>query len=146
MGLGGRIRAEAERGRSRRAPRGVGRRRPPPRRARVTRDVVIVGGGVVGTAIARELSRFELRCTLLEAASDVGAGTSKANTALLHTGFDAKPGTIEAKLVRRGYELLTQHAAKVGIPLQRTGALLVAGEDEPGAAFSGILERARANG
>ena len=46
---------------------------------------------MVGTAIARELSRFELRVTLLEAGADVGAGTSKANTALLHTGFDAKP-------------------------------------------------------
>src|SRR5919198_3539537 len=146
MGLGGRIRAEAERGRSRRAPRGVGRRRPRARRARVTRDVVIVGGGVVGTAIARELSRFELRCTLLEAASDVGAGTSKANTALLHTGFDAKPGTLEARLVPRGHELLSDYAARTGIPLARTGALLVAWNDEQRAAFPGIVERAHANG
>src|SRR5439155_8156186 len=52
------------------------------------RDVVIVGAGVVGAAIARELSRFELRCTLIDSAADVGARTSKANTALLHTGFD----------------------------------------------------------
>ena len=110
------------------------------------RDVVVVGAGVVGTAIARELSRFELRCTLLEAAADVGAGTSKANTALLHTGFDAKPGTIEAKLVRRGYELLTQHAPRVGIPLQRTGAMLVAWNEDQRAAVPGIVERARANG
>jgi len=69
----------------------------------VSRDVVIVGAGVVGAAIARELSRFELRCTLVEAAPDVGARTSKANTALLHTGFDAKPGTLEARLVPRGH-------------------------------------------
>jgi glycerol-3-phosphate dehydrogenase len=106
-------------------------------------DVAIVGAGVVGCAIARELSRFELRVTLLEAASDVGAGTSKANTALLHTGFDAKPGTLEARLVARGYELLGEYAERVGIPVERTGALLVAWNDEQVAEFTGILARAR---
>jgi glycerol-3-phosphate dehydrogenase len=110
------------------------------------RDVVIVGAGVVGAAIARELSRFELRCTLVEGGPDVGAGTSKANTALLHTGFDAKPGTLEARLVRRGHELLTEYAPKAGIPLERTGALLVAWSDEQRGAFPGIVERAHANG
>jgi len=110
------------------------------------RDVVIVGAGVVGAAIARELSRFDLRCTLLEAGPDVGAGTSKANTALLHTGFDAKPGTLEARLVRRGHELLSSYAARVGIPVARIGAVLVAWDDEQLAAFPGIVERARANG
>ncbi|TML28126.1 MAG: NAD(P)/FAD-dependent oxidoreductase, partial [Actinobacteria bacterium] len=110
------------------------------------RDVVIVGAGVVGAAIARELSRFDLRCTLLEAGPDVGAGTSKANTALLHTGFDAEPGTLEARLVRRGHELLSSYAARVGIPVARIGAVLVAWDDEQLAAFPGIVERARANG
>jgi glycerol-3-phosphate dehydrogenase len=110
------------------------------------RDVVIVGAGVVGAAIARQLSRFELSCTLLEASPDVGAGTSKANTALLHTGFDSKPGTLEARLVRRGHELLSEYAPRVGIPLAHVGALLVAWSDEQRAAFSGIVERARANG
>jgi glycerol-3-phosphate dehydrogenase len=110
------------------------------------RDVVIIGAGVVGAAIARELSRFELRCTVVEADSDVGAGTSKANTALLHTGFDAKPGTLEARLVRRGHELLSEYAPRVGIPLQRTGALLVAWNEEQLAAFPAIVERAKANG
>ena len=109
-------------------------------------DVAIVGAGVVGCAIARELSGFELRVTLLEAGPDVGAGTSKANTALLHTGFDAKPGTLEARLVARGYELLGDYAERVGIPLERTGALLVAWTEEQLAELPGILERARANG
>jgi glycerol-3-phosphate dehydrogenase len=109
-------------------------------------DVAIVGAGVVGCAIARELSRFDLRLTLLEAGPDVGAGTSKANTALLHTGFDAKPGTLEARLVARGYELLGEYAERVGIPVERTGALLVAWNEEQVAEFPGILEHARANG
>jgi glycerol-3-phosphate dehydrogenase len=112
----------------------------------VSRDVIIVGGGVVGTAIARELSRFELRCTLVEAAPDVGARTSKANTALLHTGFDAKPGTLEARLVPRGRELLAEYAARVGIPCQQTGALLVAWNEEQREAFPGIVEGAHENG
>jgi glycerol-3-phosphate dehydrogenase len=110
------------------------------------RDVVLVGAGVVGAAIARELTRYELRCTLLEAGPDVGAGTSKANTALLHTGFDAAPGTLEARLVRRGHELMREYAPRAGIPLEITGALLVAWREEERGAFPGILERARANG
>jgi glycerol-3-phosphate dehydrogenase len=110
------------------------------------RDVVIVGAGVVGTAIARELSRFALRVTLLEAGPDVGAGTSKANTALLHTGFDAKPDTLEARLVRRGHALLGDYARRVGIPVERTGAFLVAWDDEQVAALPGIADTARRNG
>jgi glycerol-3-phosphate dehydrogenase len=110
------------------------------------RDVVVIGAGVVGAAIARELSRFELRCTMVEAGPDVGAGTSKANTALLHTGFDAKPGTLEARLVRRGHKLLSEYAPRVGIPLEPVGALLVAWNEEQLAAFPAIVERANANG
>jgi len=110
------------------------------------RDVVVIGAGVVGAAIARELSRYRLRVTLLEAGRDVGAGTSKANTALLHTGFDAKPGTLEARLVRRGFALLGAYAERVGIPVERTGALLVAWDDEQLAALPGIAATARENG
>lgn len=109
-------------------------------------DVVIVGAGVVGCAIARELSGFELSVTLAEAGPDVGAGTSKANTALLHTGFDATPGTLEARLVARGYEQLAGYAGEVGIPVERTGALLVAWSEEQLAEFPAIVERSRANG
>jgi glycerol-3-phosphate dehydrogenase len=101
---------------------------------------------VVGSAIARELTRFDLEVTLLEAAPDVGAGTSKANTALLHTGFDAKPGTLESRLVARGCELLGEYAGRVGIPLERTGALLVAWDEEQKAELPGIVERSRENG
>ena len=109
-------------------------------------DVVVIGGGVVGTAVARELCRYELRCALVEAGPDVGAGTSKANTALLHTGFDAPPGSLEARLVRRGHELLSEYAPRAGIPLEYTGALLVAWTAEQRAAFPGIVDRARENG
>src|SRR5215216_2621793 len=107
-----------------------------------TYEVAIVGAGDVGCAIARELARFDLRIALIEAGPDVGAGTSKANTAILHTGFDARPGTLEARLVARGHDLLMAYADEVGIPIERTGALLVAWEDEHLARFAAIRENA----
>lgn len=108
-------------------------------------DVAIVGAGDVGAAVARELARFDLRVTLIDR-GDVGAGTSKANTAILHTGFDAKPGTVEARLVARGHELLLGYAPQAGIPIERTGALLVAWDDEQLARFPAIRENAERNG
>src|SRR5215207_193200 len=83
-------------------------------------DVAIVGAGAVGCAIARELSGRGASCVLLEAGPDVGAGTSKANTAILHTGFDAKPGSLEARLVAQGHDLLLAYARNVGIPIEET--------------------------
>jgi glycerol-3-phosphate dehydrogenase len=105
-------------------------------------DVAVVGAGDVGSAIARELARFDLRIALIEAGPDVGAGTSKANTAILHTGFDAKPGSLEARLVARGHDLLLAYAEEVGIPFERTGALLVAWDAEQRARFGAITENA----
>lgn len=109
-------------------------------------EVAVVGGGVVGTAIGRELARGGASCTLLEARADVGAGTSKANTALLHTGFDAKPGTLESALVRRGHELLGAWATRAGIPLEPIGALLVAWSEEERSRLPEIAARAAENG
>src|SRR5579864_4588453 len=109
-------------------------------------DVVIIGAGVVGTAIARTLAAFSLDVVLVEAASDVGTGTSKANTAILHTGFDAKPGSLESRLLSRGSGLLRSYAAQAGIPVERTGALLVAWTPEQVAALPEIAENARRNG
>ncbi|MEU0335421.1 NAD(P)/FAD-dependent oxidoreductase [Streptomyces sp. NPDC006193] len=110
-------------------------------------DVAIVGAGVVGCAIARELARRpRLRVALLEAQDDVGQGTSKANTAILHTGFDATPGTLEARLVREGYERLGAYAAASGIAVERVGALLVAWDEEQLAALPRLAKKAARNG
>ena len=108
-------------------------------------DIAVVGAGDVGAAIARSLSRFDLKTVLIDA-GDVGAGTSKANTAILHTGFDAKPGTLEAKLVARGHDLMLDYAEEVGIPIERTGALLVAWTPEQVDRLPEIVENARACG
>lgn len=109
-------------------------------------DVVIVGAGVVGCAIARELARHaHLRIALVEAQDDVGQGTSKANTAILHTGFDAVPGSLEARLVREGYRRLSDYAAESGIPVEPVGALLVAWDEEQLAALPRLAEKAERN-
>ncbi len=114
-------------------------------------DVAIVGAGIVGCAVARELSGLEvdgrpLSVALLEARGDVGDATSKANTAILHTGFDATPGTLESRLVRRGCELLSAYALPAGIPVERVGAVLVAWDDEQLAALPKLAAKAVANG
>ncbi|TGB14826.1 FAD-dependent oxidoreductase [Streptomyces sp. MZ04] len=109
-------------------------------------DVTVVGAGVVGSAIARELARHHrLRVALVEASGDVGDGTSKANTAILHTGFDAVPGSLEARLVREGQRLLAAYAAETGIPVEPVGALLVAWDEEQLAALPSLLDKARRN-
>jgi len=81
-------------------------------------DVVIVGAGVIGCAIARELSKYELKIALLDKNSDVGEGTSKGNSAIMHTGFDAPPGSLESRLVREGSELYRKTIApELGLPI-----------------------------
>jgi glycerol-3-phosphate dehydrogenase len=109
-------------------------------------DIAVVGAGLVGVAIARELLGYDLDVVVVDARADVGDGTSKANTALLHTGFDASPGTVESRLVRRGYELLSAYAAATGIPVERTGALLVAWNAEELAELPRLQDKARRNG
>jgi glycerol-3-phosphate dehydrogenase len=109
-------------------------------------DVAVIGAGIVGSAIARSLAATSQSVVLLEARSDVGDGTSKANTAILHTGFDATPGTLESRLVARGHRLLSDYAAATGIPVERTGAVLVAWTDEELAALPALLHKAERNG
>lgn len=109
-------------------------------------DVVVIGAGIVGSAIARDLSGHQLSVALVEARDDVGDGTSKANTAILHTGFDAKPGTLESGLVKRGYHLLSEYARSTGIPVEHTGAILVAWNAEELDALPGLKVKAEQNG
>ena len=110
-------------------------------------DVVVIGAGVVGCAIARALARHpSLRVAVVEAQDDVGQGTSKANTAILHTGFDAVPGSLEARLVREGARQLAAYADESGIPVEPVGALLVAWDEEQLAALPRLAEKAGHNG
>ena len=109
-------------------------------------DVAIIGAGVVGSAIAREFAKHDLTLCLIDAAADVGEATSKSNTAILHTGFDMTPGSLEAKLVSQGYQLLKAYAAQVNIAVEKLGGLLVAWSDEEVANLPKLKEKAIANG
>lgn len=92
---------------------------------------LVIGGGVIGCAVLRELVRQGISdVVLVEAESDVCEGTSKANSAIVHTGFDAKPGTIEARLLRRAAELWPSTIDELGVPYLAVGALMIARTEE----------------
>ena len=109
-------------------------------------DVAVIGAGVVGAAIARDLAGTASSVVMIDGRDDVGEGTTKANTAILHTGYDATPGTLEARLVARGYEILAEYCAAANIGLQRTGAILVAWDEEQAESLPGLQAKAVANG
>lgn len=96
-------------------------------------DAVIIGGGVIGCAVARYLSRFQGRFCLLERENDVCCGTSKANSAIVHAGFDAKAGTLMAKYNVLGSRMMPQLAKELDFPFRRNGSLVLclAQEDMP---------------
>jgi glycerol-3-phosphate dehydrogenase len=109
-------------------------------------DIAIIGAGAVGSAIARELSRYELKIVLLEANSDIGMGTSKASTAIWHTGYDATPGSLESTLLKRSYPLMEKFMKETGSPFELVGGLLIAWNDEQLHTLPKLLAKAVQNG
>lgn len=89
-------------------------------------DVIIIGGGVIGCGIARELSKYKLKITLLEKEQDVAEGASKANNGMIHPGNATYPGTLKAKLNVRGNAMYTDWANELGFEFNRTGSIIVA--------------------
>ena len=93
-------------------------------------DVIIIGGGVSGAAAARELSRYKIRACVVEKEEDVCCGTSKANSAIVHAGYDAVPSSLMAKLNVKGNEMMESLARKLDFPFKRTGSLVVCLSEE----------------
>jgi glycerol-3-phosphate dehydrogenase len=107
-------------------------------------DIVIIGGGVVGTAIARELSRYDLKTVLLEARPELGDESSKGNSALMCSGVDVPAGTLERTLVKRGYARYCAEAPDMGLPIRKVGAIVLAWTEEQEAILHKDLADARA--
>lgn len=97
-----------------------------------TFDIAIVGAGITGCAIARQLARFDLSICVVEAANDIALGASKANGGLVHAGYDPAPGTIKAQVNARGCELYGTWAQELGFLFCRTGSMVLGfSDDEP---------------
>ncbi len=112
----------------------------------MTYDVVIVGAGVVGGLIARELSRFKINVALLEKCNDVAMGTTKANSAIVHGGFDAQNGTLKAKLNVEGTALMPEVCEKLHVPFKKNGSLVVAFSENEMSHIQELYERGIKNG
>lgn len=109
-------------------------------------DVIIIGAGVSGAASARELSRCAARVCVLEKEEDVCCGTSKANSAIVHAGYDAAPGSLMAKLNVRGNALMGDLAKDLDIPFRRIGSLVVCLSEEDMPGLQALYDRGQANG
>ncbi len=109
-------------------------------------DVVVIGAGVVGCAVARRFTLEGARVLLLEKGADILSGASKGNSAILHTGFDAPPGSLEVACMQAGYEEYMAIAPKVNLAILETGAVVAAWNDEEVAKLDAIEAQARQNG
>lgn len=105
-------------------------------------DVAVIGAGVVGCAVARRLTLDGARVVLIERGADILSGASKANSAILHTGFDAPPGSLELACMREGHREYLAIRAALGLPLQESGAVVVAWSDEELARLDTLERRA----
>ena len=108
-------------------------------------DVVIAGAGVIGGMLARELSRYQLSVCLLEKENDVAMGASKANSGIVHGGYDPEPGTLKAKLNTEGVELLFAAAGELNVPIVRNGSMVCAFSLEEEPLLEELYERGKEN-
>lgn len=109
-------------------------------------DVLILGAGVCGSAIARELSKTDLRLAVLEKEEDVSCGTSKANSGIVHAGYDAKPGSLKAKLNVRGNALMEELANTLHFDFRRNGSLVLCFDEQERKGIEELYARGQSNG
>ena len=109
-------------------------------------DAVIIGAGVTGCAAARALSRYAGRFLVLERAGDLCEGASKANSAIIHAGFDARPGSWKARMNVLGSRMMDRLAEELDVPFRRNGALVACLSEEGLPRLRALYDRGRENG
>ena len=109
-------------------------------------DVAVIGGGVVGGLILRELTKYKLNVCLLEKESDVAMGASKANSGIVHAGFDAPTGSLKAKFNVLGNQMMESVCKELGVKFRRNGSLVVAFSKEEAQTLHKLKERGEKNG
>lgn len=109
-------------------------------------DVIIIGAGVSGAAVARELSRYKVNACVIEKEEDVCCGTSKANSAIVHAGYDAATGSLMAKLNVRGNQMMEQLSKDLDFPFKKNGSLVVCLSEEDMPKLQALYDRGVANG
>lgn len=109
-------------------------------------DVIIIGAGVSGAATARELSRYKVKACVIEKEEDVCCGTSKANSAIVHAGYDAAEGSLMAKLNVRGNQMMEQLSKDLDFPFKKNGSLVVCLHEEDMPNLQALYDRGVANG
>lgn len=109
-------------------------------------DIVIVGAGITGCAIARQLARYTPSICVVEADNDIALGASKANGGLVHAGYDPAPGTVKAQVNARGCELYSRWSDELGFLFRRTGSMVLGFSDEERATLERLMANGLANG
>lgn len=109
-------------------------------------DVCIIGAGVSGCSVARELSRYRVNACVIEKCEDVCCGTSKANSAIVHAGFDAAEGSLMARLNVQGNEMMDQLSEELDVPFKRNGSLVVCLNEEDLPGLKALYDRGVKNG
>lgn len=108
-------------------------------------DVIIIGAGVIGSAVARELSRYQLKTCVLERESDLCEGTSKANSGIVHSGIDAKPGSLKAQLNVKGSNMMEELSKELDFPYRRNGSIILCFHEEDVTKLEALLEQGKKN-
>ena len=109
-------------------------------------DVAIIGAGVTGGMLARTLAAYELDICILEKENDVAMGTSRANSGIVHAGYDAENGTLKARLNVRGSEMMEEIAGQLGVPYSRNGSLVAGFHEEDTETIRALYHRGVKNG
>ncbi|MDR3264322.1 MAG: NAD(P)/FAD-dependent oxidoreductase [Clostridiales bacterium] len=108
-------------------------------------DFLVIGGGVIGTAVLYELSHYDVSCALLEKENDVGTACSSRNSGIVHAGYDCKPGTFKARFNVRGSRIFPELCAELGVLYKKTGSMVIGGADSL-ADIQALHERGKING